>query len=195
MGIVFLAALILGAGTLAFQLVSTGDADAGAEAADDVDGSGHDAHHHEALPSGGFLPLVLALRFWSFALLAFGLAGSLLYYLSLLGQWPAFGVALATGLASGLLASWSVRQLQRAQTSSGAETSDLVGQVGRVLVPLSPARRGKIRVELKGQTLDFIASTDDDALEAGAAVLVEELRGNAVHVSRAGREFLPPGET
>ena len=194
MGIVFLVALILGAGTLAFQLVSSGDGDT--DSADGGDGDGHDAHHaHGALPSGGFLPLVLALRFWSFALLAFGLSGSLLYYLSLLGAWPAFGVALGTGLASGLLASWSVRQLQRAQTSSGAETSDLVGQVGRVLVPLSRAQRGKIRVELKGQTLDFLASTDDEALEAGAAVLVEELRGNAVHVSRAGREFLPPGET
>lgn len=196
MGIVFLAALILGAGTLAFQLVSTGDSGVDADGADASDGSGHDSHqHHDALPSGGFLPLVLALRFWSFALLAFGLSGSLLYYFSLLEAWPAFGVALATGLASGLFASWSVRQLQRAQTSSGAETSDLVGQVGRVLVPVSRAGRGKIRVELKGQTLDFIASTDDEALEAGAAVLVEELRGNAVHVSRAGREFLPPGET
>ncbi len=190
MGIVFLAALILGAGTLAFQLASSGDADA------DAVGSGHEAQHaQDALPSGGFLPLVLALRFWSFALLAFGLSGSLLYYLSLLDVWPAFGVALGTGLTSGLLASWSVRQLQRTQTSSGAETSDLVGQVGRVLVPLSRAHRGKIRVELKGQTLDFIASTDDEVLEAGAAVLVEELRGNAVHVSRAGREFLPPGES
>lgn len=188
MGIVFLAALILGAGTLAFQLVSAGDADA------DADGAAHE-HDHDAPAASGFLPLVLALRFWSFALLAFGLSGSLLYYLSLLGAWPAFGVALGTGLASGSLAAWSVRQLQRAQTSSGAEASDLVGQLGRVLVPLSKAQRGKIRVELKGQSIDFIASTDDEALEAGAAVLVEELRGNAVHVSRAGREFLPPGHS
>lgn len=199
-GIVFLAALILGAGTLAFQLVSMGDGDAeahvGADADAGADGSAHAAHQpHDASPASGFLPLVLALRFWSFAFLAFGLSGSLLYYLNLLGAAPAFGVALGTGLASGLLASWGVRQLQRAQSSSGAETSDLVGQVGRVLVPLTKARRGKIRVELKGQTLDFIASTDDEALEAGAAVLVEELRGNAVHVSRAGREFLPPGYT
>jgi membrane protein implicated in regulation of membrane protease activity len=197
-GIVFLAALILGAGTLAFQLASPGvadtDADAGADGGDGHDAHEHD-HGHEVSSASGFLPLVLALRFWSFALLAFGLSGSLLYYLSLLGAWPAFGVALGTGLASGLLAAWSVRQLQRAQTSSGAETSDLVGQVGRVLVPLSRAQRGKIRVELKGQSIDFIASTDDEVLEAGTAVLVEELRGNAVHVSRAGREFLPPGDS
>jgi membrane protein implicated in regulation of membrane protease activity len=192
-GIVFLAALILGAGTLAFQLASTGDTDSDAGA----DGGAHAAqeHDHDTSAASGFLPLVLALRFWSFALLAFGLSGSLLYYLSLLGAWPAFGVALGTGLASGLLAAWSVRQLQRAQTSSGAETSDLVGQLGRVLVPLSKAQRGKIRVELKGQSIDFIASTDDEVLEAGAAVLVEELRGNALHVSRAGREFLPPGDS
>ncbi|HMJ11394.1 MAG TPA: NfeD family protein [Polyangiaceae bacterium] len=190
MGIVFLAALILGAGTLAFQLLSTGD----------TDGNGHgDGHAHDdpaqdaSHGSDGFLPLVLALRFWSFGLLAFGLSGSLLHYLGLLGPGPASLVALVTGIASGLLASWSVRRLQLAQTSSGAETSDLVGQLGRVLVPLSKGSRGKVRVELKGQTLDFIASTDDDLLEAGSSVLVEELRGSALHVSRAGREFLPPG--
>jgi membrane protein implicated in regulation of membrane protease activity len=182
-GIVFLAALILGAGTLAFQLLSAGDGDA-------HDGHAHDASHG----SDGILPLVLAMRFWSFGFLAFGLSGSLLHYLGLLGRGSALAVALATGLASGLLASWSVRRLELAQSSSGAETSDLVGQLGRVLVPLSKASRGKVRVELKGQTLDFIASTDDDALEAGAPVLVEELRGSALHVSRAGREFLPPGE-
>jgi membrane protein implicated in regulation of membrane protease activity len=191
-GVVFLAALILGAGTLAFQLFSSGDGEGGADAGH---ADGHDAHGEHDAPSSGFLPLVLALRFWSFALLAFGLSGSLFHYLHLLGSWPAFAVALGTGVASGLLASWSVRRLQEAHTSSGAETSDLVGQLGRVLVPLSKAQRGKVRVELKGQTLDFIATTDDETLEAGASVLVEELRGSSLHVSRAGREFLPPGES
>ena len=95
------------------------------------------------------------------------------------------------GVASGLLASWTIQRLKLGHTSSGAEAGDLIGQVARVLVPVAKGQRGKVRVELRGQTLDFIATTDDEALEAGSIVLIEELRGNDVHVSRAGQEFLP----
>jgi hypothetical protein len=38
---------------------------------------------------------------------------------------------------------------------------------------------------VKGQMIDYVATSDEASLELGASVLVEELRGNQVHVSPA----------
>ena len=59
-----------------------------------------------------------------------------------------------------------------------------MGQVGKVLVPPNEAGRSKVRFVVKGQIVDYLATTDDP-LEAGADVMVEEVRGNQVHVSAA----------
>jgi membrane protein implicated in regulation of membrane protease activity len=89
------------------------------------------------------------------------------------------------------LASWTFRALAGADTtSSSAEANDAVGQVGRVLVPCTRGQKGKVRIELRGQTLDLIATTDDEELASGSCVLVEEMRGMTAHVSRAPADFL-----
>lgn len=203
MGILDLAALIIGFGTIALQLVMGGDhgadadADAGADAGGDADADvdadhgdgGHGEHGHA---DGGFLPIFLSLRFWTFTLMAFGLSGSLIHYLDLANSVVALSVAVALGLGAGLLASLTFRALSRAETSSGATDRDAVGQVGKVMIPLGKGARGKIRIELKGQTVDYVATTDEDELEAGQLVMIEEMRETTAHVSRAPAEVLPP---
>jgi membrane protein implicated in regulation of membrane protease activity len=202
-GIFYLAALIIGFGTIALQLFLSGDHDADAEggahvgdaAADgELDGSGEadPAAGHGAHGEGGFLPIFLSLRFWTFALLAFGLSGTLLHYLDLANAVVTLAVAAGLGVASGLLASLTFRALARAELSSAATSRDAVGQIGRVLVPLGKSRRGKIRIELKGQTVDLLATTDDEELEAGQMVVVEELRDTTAHVTQAPPELLVP---
>jgi membrane protein implicated in regulation of membrane protease activity len=213
-GVIYLGALIVGLGTILLQLFMSGDGDAdadagghdvaidadadadvGADADADADAGGHDGdvHGHGGHDiTGGFLPIFLSLRFWTFGLMAFGIVGTLLSYLGLAA--PLLTAVLAAGMGggSGFFASWSFRALARAGTQSGAQTGDAVGQVGKVLVPCTKHARGKVRVELRGQAIDYLATTDSEELAEGELVLIEEIREGEVRVSRAPAEFLPP---
>ncbi|MCK6532946.1 MAG: hypothetical protein L6Q84_08245 [Polyangiaceae bacterium] len=207
MGILYLAALIIGFGTIALQLAmggdSHGDADVGGDGADahldadagaDADAHGDAEHGHgdHGHGEGGFLPIFLSLRFWTFTLLAFGLSGSLVHYLDLASSPVTLAMAVGLGLGAGLLASLTFRALSKSEANSGATDRDAVGVVGRVLLPVGKGARGKIRIELKGQTVDYVATTDDEQLEAGQMVMIEEMRDTTAHVSRAPAELLPP---
>jgi membrane protein implicated in regulation of membrane protease activity len=94
------------------------------------------------------------------------------------------------GLGSGALASWAFRALGRSTTQSGAAATDAVGAVGKVLVRCEQGRRGKVRIELMGQTIDYLATTDQNRIEEGELVMVEQVQDGMVHVSRAPAEFL-----
>jgi membrane protein implicated in regulation of membrane protease activity len=190
-GILYLAALVIGGGVLALQLLLGGDSDsdAGAGEVHADTGDGHDTGH--AHGEAGFLPIFLSMRFWIYGLLGFGMVGAILHYLELAGSLTTPLVAGAVGLLAGFIASWTFRVLARADTSSGAEATDVVGQVGRVLIPCARGSKGKVRIELRGQTLDLIATTDDEELTSGSPVLIEEIRGMTAHVSRAPSDFLP----
>ncbi len=188
MGFIYLAALIFGLGATLLQLfgsTSGADADADAGSSGDSDTEG-DAHL-----SSGPLWIVLSLRFWVFAALAFGLTGSLLSVAQVAGALSTLILALGMGVASGAGASWVFRALARNSPNTGSQTDELVGRVGRVLLPCSPTRQGKIRIEHKGQSTDLVATTDDAELAVGAWVLVDELRGGVAQVSRVPEELLP----
>ncbi len=186
MGTLYLAALIFGLGAILIQLAaSASDGDAGA---------GEDAQAGESdTPSlaGGVLFIFLSLRFWTFAIMAFGVSGVLLHYLKLAAPGSTLLLALLMGAVSGGLATWVFRVLARQEISSGTTSQELVGALGRVLLPCSAETRGKIRLEIKGQSVDLTATTDEPALGVGAIVLVEQLRDGVAHVSRAPEEFLP----
>lgn len=204
MGIIYIAALIIGGGVLAVQLLMGHEADADAHVDAGHLGAGHlgaghvsGGHvsdvHDAAHDAGGFAAIVLSLRFWTFGLLAFGLSGALLEYVVRAGALLTPLLAAGMGLASGYFAAWLISVLIRTGSSSGAGDTDAVGQVGKVLVSLSKEQPGKVRVELKGQSIDYLAITDEEAaLEAGADVLVEEANDGTLRVSRAREPFLPP---
>jgi len=202
-GILYLAALILGGGTILVQLFMGHDADAGADAdlavdadfdADaDMDLAGGpqlDAVHEADTDTAGFAAIFLSLRFYTFALLAFGMVGTLLFYLRLSSSVVTLVAALVMGLASGFVASWVFQSLKRSAVSSAAGEDDAVGQVGKVLVPCERGGHAKVRVELRGQSIDFLATTDDEALTDGELVLVEQVEGGTLHVSKAPPDFL-----
>ncbi len=201
-GILYLAALILGGGTLAVQLFMGHDADAaGADASVDADfdadadmdvaGGPHlDAVHEADSDAAGFAAIFLSLRFWTFGFFAFGMVGTLLHYLHLSSSLVALLAALGMGLGSGFFASWIFQTLKRSAVSSAAEQGDAVGQVGKVLVPCERGGHAKVRLELRGQSVDFIATTDDEALADGELVLVEQVEDGMLHVSKAPPDFL-----
>jgi membrane protein implicated in regulation of membrane protease activity len=198
-GIVYLAALIVGFGTIALQLFMSGDADGDADADGhvdlegdaDADADADHGHDHAGHGDGGFLPIFLSLRFWTFTFLAFGLSGTLLHYLDLTSRMLVPFIALGMGIGSGLLASLTFRALQKTEATSSGSATEAVGQLAKVLVPPAKGGRGKVRVEIKGQMVDLLATTDEEQLESGQLVLVEDMREHTAHVSRAPEELLP----
>ena len=174
---VFVASLVIGLGTLLVQLFAGHDAD------HDV---GHDADGHD-----GPLLLLASIRFWAFALLAFGLVGTLLLVFGFAGKLESTIIAAVAGVASGYVAATVVRRLQGQGTSSVANSREVVGRVGRVIVPPSTQTRGKVRVSVRGSFIDYVARSSE-ALEPDDAVVVEECEGGEVVVSRAPKELMEP---
>jgi len=203
-GTVYLAALVLGLGVLLLQFVVPGSGADGAHAPElgghgDLDlhhdvGGGHGEHgghgdaQHGAL---GAIAVFLSFRFWTFGLMSFGFVGTQLHYLALANALTTLVTALGVGLVSGLSASFAMRAISRSQTSSGGEADDSIGQIGRVLIAIERGKHGKVRLEVRGRLLDLLATTDDERLESGESVIVEEMRGTTAHVSRAGDSILP----
>ncbi|MEM1033809.1 MAG: hypothetical protein AAGN82_25975 [Myxococcota bacterium] len=211
MGYAYLFALVVGLGIVGIQAImgskdvdvdGDGDVDAfdkdfsiegDGEAAFDGDG---DAEAHASASGGvtdGVLDLVtlfLSIRFWVFFCLGFGLAGTLLTYLTGVGAGATAATASALGVGSGLLAALAFRTLKRtASRAVQSTTAGAVGRVGRVVVPPHEQRLGKVRIELSGQTFDLLARTKGPRIDIGEAVIIEEVEGEMAMVSRAPREL------
>lgn len=184
---VYLAALIVGAGTIVIQLVFAGhDADAGGH---DV-GGGHDGSH-DAEHDVGAWSIFLSARFWTFALLAFGMVGALITFLALAGTTFTLALAIGSGVLAGLVAGFTFRALRRTQATTSVSLDEAIGQMGRVLLPCAKGRVGKVRLQLKGQDVDVLATTADEEIAIGKRVVVEEVRGGIAHVTHAPDELGP----
>lgn len=200
MGFIYLAALIFGCGTILIQLLGSGeklDAEAGGGKLDLEAGGGAEADLKgdfalDTDKSFDFLPIFLSLRFWVFTSFAFGMAGSLLHYLDLASAQLTLIIALSLGLGSGVFAGWVFHALKRAQIHSGGHANETIGQVGRVLIACNRGGRGKIRLELRGQSQDFLVTTQEERIQPGDWVLVEDIDENLLHVSLAPPEYFPP---
>ena len=181
MGLVYLFALVVSLGLFLLQaILGGGDGDG------DV-AEGHD--DHGAGVDHGALAILFSTRFWTFFALGFGLTGSLLRWLDLAGAGVTAAVAVGSGLAAGMTAALAFRALKRAEISSTAGISDAVGRVGRVLIPVGPAKTGQIRVELQGQSVDLLAMAEEEDLARGEAILIESIEGNVARVSRRPPEL------
>lgn len=130
-------------------------------------GAGHDGDVGIA-----WAPL-LSLRFWVF-FLAFG--GGTGYALARLGSSPLVAAigALAVGWISGALAVAIILKLGKNSVSSDVTASELVGVTGTLVLPVGRDKPGKVRVEIKGRSEDFVATLVDEGpeLPTGAAVLI-----------------------
>jgi membrane protein implicated in regulation of membrane protease activity len=71
------------------------------------------------------------------------------------------------------------------EASGEAALLEARGRSGRVLVPLSRDHRGKVRVQIKGQTVDLLATTSGGELKAGVEVVVLDVRGDVAEVVAA----------
>lgn len=129
---------------------------------------------------------VLSVRFWTFFLPFFGLAGLLLRGFGLIENNVVVALA-ATGLGlfAGSFATWLVRVMRADSSDSAAKTRDLVGKTGRLLVGFEKGGTGKIRLDVKGAQLDLpCVGVDDESIESRDEVIVVEVEPSRVKVAK-----------
>lgn len=149
-------------------------------------GMGKDADHDAHAEAGGELAkdighagagvnavtaLVLSLRFWTFALAAFGATGLLTEWLA--PSLPSLLLALPNGIAIGAFAAWAVRRVANDTVSSALDARHLAGREADVVLSVGPDKIGKIRLTHQGQILELPATTAEQRrIERGERVLI-----------------------
>ncbi len=131
------------------------------------------------------LGLLSSFKFWTFGSCFFGLTGLLLNQVQPpLPSSQVFMLALVMGLLLGTLASAVLRTLSRRQVDSLLHDDELLGVMGTVEIPFDAQSRGKVRLEVKGATLDMIAFTQDlTPLNLGDRVFVVDMSSKGVWVA------------
>ena len=147
-----------------------GGGDAGGDAGGGHD-SGHDSHADSA-PGLGWAP-VTSLRFWVFTLTFGGAVGLVLTHLGSSELESAIGAG-GVGWVSGVMAVGIIRSVTKRSVSSQLGAAELVGSTGTLVLPVGPNKPGKVRVEIKGRTEDYVANVVEDGgdLPTGTVVLV-----------------------
>ena len=168
MWLVYVLAFVLGGGVLLMQMLS-GHHHAGAD-------HGIDSSH----PVDG--PGLLSTRGLVFGLFGFGLVGSLLQIPGLAVPRVALAAALLGGLASDAVAVWAFRTLGSPAASGAADLSEAIGRRGRVIVACLRDKRGKVRVEIKGLSVDILAVTEERQLAVGADVVIVDVQDDVARV-------------
>jgi hypothetical protein len=162
-----------------------GDVDGHADADADHDLDGHtDAGHDAQGDLGGFFGVLGSMRFWTFFAAFFGLTGVVLDGFDLTVELTALGLSIGVGFVTGWLAVTLIRRLSASDTGVAAGVADYVGKSGELLIAVGPGRLGKIRIELKGITVDMLALTEDEPIARGEQALILEMRDDKAIVVR-----------
>lgn len=188
---VYVFALVLGSILLGASFLLGGDHDGDGDADGQLDAdadhdldthtdAGHDAHGD----LGGFFGVLGSMRFWTFFAAFFGLTGVVLEGFDLTAELIALGLSIGVGFVTGWLAVTLIRRLSANDTGVAAGVDDYVGKTGELLIGVRPDRIGKIRIELKGTTVDVLALTDDEAIAKGEQALILEMREDKAIVVR-----------
>jgi membrane protein implicated in regulation of membrane protease activity len=194
----YLFSLIVGAVLLGASILlgghgadADGEVDVGGDVDADADGELDGGLDKDAAIGGhgdfsGFLTTFLSLRFWTFFLAFFGLTGLVLDLFGLVGSsWITLALALAMGLGTGAGAMAALRKLAAETSGKAVESGDYIGKTARVVVPFGAAGVGKVRVEVKGNSVDLLASgIEEDAFEGRDEVLIVEMEGTRARVAR-----------
>lgn len=163
----YLFALVVGGGLLAFSMFGDAQGDTGPDA------SGHDAIKF------------LSLRTLTYFLFVFGGVGAVL---SKTWHWAAAPLVLAAAAGAGLLvggaASQAFAYLRRTDSGGRQPEESFIGLTGRVTIPIGTTGMGKVLVERDGRTFELLARPLEGAAgpvtKWNAVIVVEMQRGTAV---------------
>jgi hypothetical protein len=179
MWLVYLIALVLGGGVLLLQIIggSKGDLDHGLE-----------GHVHHDFGHHGPEPGVISTRALVYALFTFGFVGGALHIVGLTSPGVAGVVAVVAGVAAGLAVGYVFARVGHPEASGSAAFDDARGMRARVLLACAPDRQGKIRIQLRGQTVDLRATSEAGTLPEGAEVIVVDVRDDVARVAGADQD-------
>lgn len=168
---------------LAFGLVLIGasvlQGDGGGHDSGDGHGEGHgDADH------GAFLTNLLSLRFWTYALGAFGMSGTALSLLGV-GAGVHVPVSLVLGFVVGAGVAALFRSLGRGSATGPASTEAFLGAEAEVVLPLLSDGLGKIRLHVGDQDVEVPARTNGNPIQIRERVVVVRFRDGVAEVEPA----------
>lgn len=152
----------------------------------DAHGGGIEVSHDVAdgLAAGDFWLAFVSLRFLTYFSGIFGIFGVALTLWSDLAAGVVLTTSLAAGLVLGYGGSLAFRMLKAEGETSGVTTRDYVGALGRTLVGIRASQPGKVRVSIKGDTIDMIALSEGDKdIAPGEEIVVVGLEGDRVRVA------------
>jgi len=132
--------------------------------------------------AGFWLPF-FSLRFYTYFFAAFGTTGLLLHYLTDVGTIAGAWIAGTVGLVAGLSIAIMVRLLRVTETTTSSKDRDVLGKEGTVLVAIRGSEPGRIRCTVKGDIIDFLATSDHaSAIEPGEMVVVVAMENGRAQV-------------
>jgi membrane protein implicated in regulation of membrane protease activity len=94
------------------------------------------------------------------------------------------GISVAIGIVLGAFVVWLIYiQRRRQVVDSLVRTNHIVGRSGTVEIPFNSSTQGKVRVNVKGSLVDFVAFTDElTEFNQGDRVFVVDMKRNKVWV-------------
>lgn len=94
------------------------------------------------------------------------------------------GISVVVGILCGVLVVWLIYIQRRHQVvDSLVRTNHVVGRSGTVEIPFNRNSQGKVRVNVKGSLVDFVAFTDEPReFTQGDRVFVVGMKRNKVWV-------------
>jgi membrane protein implicated in regulation of membrane protease activity len=134
---------------------------------------------------------LLPLSTIAFILATFGVCGLILDAVGT-GPGTTFVGSAGTAAVAGAINSVAFAYLRRSGSTSDVSDRQLAGAIGRVVLPIGGAHRGRVAVDVGGQQLYLSAQAMPDApaeLEVGAPVLVVEVEGGIARVTRLDPEL------
>lgn len=191
----YLVTAIIGLGLIVFSALGGmsdhGDFDHGGI---DVDnhievGHGLESDHDIGHTSDFWLPF-FSLRFWIYLVGGFGGFGLILTMMGVNQQPFQVITSLIVGLIVGTSAAVVMRMIRKSASNSSVSDRDFVGVSARVLVAPVDSNPGKIRMEIKNETIDVLAlPLDGHTITTGDQVVVVSVDGSHVTVANA-EEYL-----
>lgn len=152
-------------------------------------GGDHDLHAgdvsggHEVAYEGG--PSIFSARVMAAFLTAFGVGGVVARYLNL-SHPAASGLGVVCGAAMASVVYLFAQMLYKQQASSVVAMTSLVGHTGQVSIHIPAQGVGQVTLTVGGElTTQLARSADEQPIPAGARVVVTDLQGDSLVVTRA----------
>jgi len=187
-GGVFVLLMILGGLDFEGDVELDFDSDVDFDVDVDVDGPDFDLDADGVMGDiGQFFASLISFRSLVFFAAFFGLIGLAFEFLTDSAAITTFLAAFGGGAFAAVINGQLFKYLKGSEASSDISNRQLSGRAAHVVVPLGPARRGRIKTEIDGQPHFLVAlpykASDDKHFDVGDSVVVVEVNNGTALVA------------